>query len=239
MAGAHRRELEARDAVIARQAGTIAGQADRIAQLERRLGRDSSSSSKPPSSDSPYTKKSKDRSLREKTGRQPGKQPGAPGRTLGLADDPDETIECAPAGCGRCGDLREPAGRTERRAVMGHHPAAPAVHHRVPQDHQGVPVLSGGQRRAGPGGCDQPGGVRAGVPGAGGEPGLRASRAGAAAALLLRQMAGIKVSTRVDGRDPRPRRRRAGAVHGARPGAAAHRPGAERRRDPRPGPRRA
>ena len=75
MAGAHRRELEARDTVIAGQAETIAGQADRIAQLERRLGRDSSSSSKPPSSDSPYTKKSTDRSLREKTGGNPASSP--------------------------------------------------------------------------------------------------------------------------------------------------------------------
>jgi transposase len=109
MAGAHRRELEARDVVIA-------GQADRIAELERRLGRDSSSSSRPPSSDSPFTKGS-DRSLRAKTGRRPGKQPGAPGRTLGLSDNPDEVIECAPAECGRCGrDLAgEPAVRTERR----------------------------------------------------------------------------------------------------------------------------
>jgi len=116
MAGAHRRELEARDAVIAGQAETIAGQADRIAQLERRLGRDSSNSSRPPSSDSPFTK-GRNRSLREKTGRRPGKQPGAPGKTLGLAGDPDEIIECAPAECGRCGrDLSgEPAVRTERR----------------------------------------------------------------------------------------------------------------------------
>jgi transposase len=116
MAGAHRRELEARDVVIAGQAKTIAGQADRIAQLERRLGRDSSSSSKPPSSDSPFTK-GRNRSLREKTGRRPGKQPGAPGRTLGLSDDPDETIECTPAECGRCGrDLTgEPATGMQRR----------------------------------------------------------------------------------------------------------------------------
>ena len=66
---------------------------------------------------SPYAKKSTDRSLREKTGRKPGRQPGAPGRTSGLSDDPDETIECAPAECGRCGrDLTgEPAARTERR----------------------------------------------------------------------------------------------------------------------------
>ena len=63
---------------------------------------------------SPYAKKSTDRSLREKTGRKPGRQPGAPGRTSGLSDDPDETIECAPAECGRCGrDLTgEPAART-------------------------------------------------------------------------------------------------------------------------------
>src|ERR1022692_3594739 len=103
MAGAHRRELEARDVVIAGQAEVIAGQADRIAKLERRLGRDSSSSSRPPSSDSPFTK-GRDRSLRAKTGRRPGKQPGAPGRTLGLSGDPDEIIECAPAGCGRALD---------------------------------------------------------------------------------------------------------------------------------------
>jgi transposase len=117
MAGAHRCELEARDVVIAGQAEVIAGQADRIAQLERRLGRDSSSSSRPPSSDSPFTKGSRDRSLREKTGRWPGKQPGAPGRTLGLSGDPDEVIECAPAECGRCGRglAGEPAVRTERR----------------------------------------------------------------------------------------------------------------------------
>jgi transposase len=77
--GELRRELAARDAVIA-------AQADRIAQLERQVKRDSSSSSRPPSSDSPYKKKSRDRSLREKTGRRPGKQPGAPGATLGLSD---------------------------------------------------------------------------------------------------------------------------------------------------------
>ena len=126
MAGAHRRELAARDAVIAGQAETIAGQADRIAQLERRLGRDSSNSSKPPSPDSPFTR-GRDRSLRAKTGRRPGKQPGAPGRTLGLSDDPDEVIECAPAECGRCGrDLAgEPAVRTERRQVWDITPPPP------------------------------------------------------------------------------------------------------------------
>lgn len=120
IAEAHRGELAARDAVITRQA-------DRIADLERRLGRDSSSSSKPPSSDSPYKKRSRDRSLREKTGRRPGKQPGAPGATLGLCDHPDVVVECAAAECGRCGaDLTgQPAARTERRQVWDIRPAPP------------------------------------------------------------------------------------------------------------------
>jgi transposase len=118
--GELRRELVARDAVITRQA-------DRIAQLERQVKRDSSSSSKPPSSDSPYRKKSRDRSLREKTGRRPGKQPGAPGATLGLSDHPDEVIECAPAECGRCGAglAGQPAVRVERRQVWDISPPPP------------------------------------------------------------------------------------------------------------------
>jgi transposase len=196
MAGAHRRELEARDAVIAGQAETIAGQADRIAQLERRLGRDSSSSSKPPSSDSPYAKKSKDRSLREKTGQRPGKQPGAPGRTLGLSDNPDEIIECAPAECGRCGrDLAgEPAVRTERRQVWDITPAPPpriTEYRKITKVCPCCQAASAGQVPA-----EVTSRVAYG-------PETRAHAANLAcghyvpvlrAALLLRQMAGIKVS---------------------------------------------
>lgn len=119
MAEAHRVELATRDTLIAAQADRIAAQADRIAELERQAKRDSANSSKPPSSDSPYQKKGRDRSLREKTGRRPGKQPGAPGATLGLSDHPDEIIECAAAACGRCGaDLGgQPAARVRRQQV--------------------------------------------------------------------------------------------------------------------------
>ncbi|MGH9068551.1 MAG: IS66 family transposase [Acidimicrobiales bacterium] len=118
--GELRGELAARDAVIA-------AQADRIARLEHLAGRDSSSSSKPPSSDSPYKKKSRDRSLRERTGRRPGKQPGVPGATLGLSDHPDEVIECVPAECGRCGAglAGQPAVRVERRQVWDISPPPP------------------------------------------------------------------------------------------------------------------
>jgi transposase len=76
---------------------------ERVEELERRAGRDSSASSRPPSSDSPYKKKPRDRSLRERGKRRPGKQPGEPGTTLMLAGDPDERLEFGPACCRGCG----------------------------------------------------------------------------------------------------------------------------------------
>jgi transposase len=67
--------IEARDAqVAARDAQFEAAQAQlaaRVEHLGRRLGKDSGTSSKPPSSDSPYKKKSRDRSLRGRSGRSP------------------------------------------------------------------------------------------------------------------------------------------------------------------------
>jgi transposase len=75
----------------------------RVEELERLARRDSSTSSRPPSSDSPYRKKPRDRSLRERGKRRPGKQPGDPGTTMRLADDPDERLEFSPARCGGCG----------------------------------------------------------------------------------------------------------------------------------------
>src|SRR6266545_3315533 len=98
--------LAARDARIAALGSQVVVLGDQVAQLERRVGRDSSNSSKPPSSDSPYTKKprkARDRSLRGRSGRKPGKQPGAPGATLAQVPDPDHTIVCAPATCRGCG----------------------------------------------------------------------------------------------------------------------------------------
>jgi len=54
----------------------------RVEELERQARKDSSTSSRPPSSDSPYRKKDSDRSLRERGKRRPGKQPGGPGMTM-------------------------------------------------------------------------------------------------------------------------------------------------------------
>ena len=85
----------------------LTGQAQRLQarmeELERQVRGDSSNSSRPPSSDSPYQKKPRDRSLRERGKRRPGKQPGEPGTTMELVDDPDERVGYAPACCRGCG----------------------------------------------------------------------------------------------------------------------------------------
>jgi transposase len=108
----------------------------RVEDLERQARRDSSTSSRPPSSDSPYKKKPRDRSLRERGKRQPGKQPGRPGTTMRLVDDPDERLECPSAKCRGCGAGldREPVAAQRRHQVTDIGPApAPEVTEYVAQ----------------------------------------------------------------------------------------------------------
>jgi len=73
-----------------------------VAELTARLGQNSQNSSRPPSSDSPFTKPAP-KSLRGKTGRKPGGQAGHEGRTLRQVDSPDEVIRHEPRACGSCG----------------------------------------------------------------------------------------------------------------------------------------
>jgi hypothetical protein len=90
-------ELEAllaeRDAVIVEQAARIAELEAVVGELRARLGQNSRNPSNPPSSDG-YAKlpvsKSKKRSLRRRSGRKPGGQPGADGHHLERREDPDE-----------------------------------------------------------------------------------------------------------------------------------------------------
>jgi transposase len=111
--------------------------AARVEVLERRAGKDSSTSSKPPSSDSPSKKKEpRDRSLRERGKRRPGKQPGEPGTTMKLVDDPDHRFWHPPAGCRECGtDLsRQEVFAQRRHQVTDVKPApAPEVTEHVAQ----------------------------------------------------------------------------------------------------------
>jgi transposase len=75
-----------------------------VAALQAQLGRDSSNSGKPPSWDSPFTKKpAAKRSMRTRSGKPQGKQPGASSATLRLVDDPDDTITYTPPMCAGCG----------------------------------------------------------------------------------------------------------------------------------------
>ena len=105
-----REVIEAKDAQLAAAGAALdaaearfAALSERVAELERRLGKDSSTSSRPPSSDSPDKKKPRDRSLRQRSGRRPGKQPGAESSTLRQVSDPAERVVCAPPRCGGCG----------------------------------------------------------------------------------------------------------------------------------------
>jgi len=190
--------LAARDAQIAVLAGQVAALTARVEELERRLGRDSSNSSRPPSSDSPYAKKKpRDRSLRERGKRRPGKQPGDPGSTMCLTDDPDERIECPPPACCGCGaDLAsEPVTAQRRHQVTDIVPApAPRITEYVAQAKQcaGCGAVSAGELPAhvrarasyGPETCAQAANLVAGHH----IPIWRAT-------LLLCQLAGIAVST--------------------------------------------
>lgn len=90
-----------------------------VADLKRQLGQNSRNSSKPPSSDSPFVKPAP-KSLRPKSGRKPGGQPGHPGSTLALVDDPNERLRHEPGACTGCGaDLVEaPEVGVERRQVF-------------------------------------------------------------------------------------------------------------------------
>src|SRR5260370_28494369 len=92
--------LEARVAELEREnAGLRAENAD----LKRRLGLDSSTSSKPPSSDG---LRKKSASLREPSGKTSGGQAGHKGDTLRRVADPDRTVLHEARACRPCGARR-------------------------------------------------------------------------------------------------------------------------------------
>jgi transposase len=129
-------ELAAR---LAEACRLIAQLTARVEQLERQVRKDSSTSSRPPSSGSPYRKGPRDRSLRERGKRRPGKQPGEPGTTMKLVDDPGERLEYPPAECRGCGAglAGEPVAAQRRHQVTDIEPApAPKVTEHVAQAKQ-------------------------------------------------------------------------------------------------------
>ncbi len=113
--------------VIEKLTARIATQDQRIAELERQLGRNSRNSSQPPSADGPAVSPS--RAERRRSGRRPGKQPGAGGSALFQTSAPNEIVDHLPAACGGCGnDLTDAsAAGLVRRQVHDIPTIAPVV----------------------------------------------------------------------------------------------------------------
>ena len=105
--------------MVVRQAERIDQLEAEVAELKRQLGQNSRNSSKPPSSDSPFTKPAP-KSLRRKSGRKPGGQRGHPGSTLALVEDPNERKRHEPGACSGCGAglADAPEVGVERRQVF-------------------------------------------------------------------------------------------------------------------------
>jgi transposase len=101
-ANARLRELlAAKDAQIEALTGQLEELRAQVADLAAQVGRNSENSSRPPSSDG--LGKPAPKSLRNKTGRKPGRPKGQPGVTMELTDHPDHVIRHEPPGCRKCG----------------------------------------------------------------------------------------------------------------------------------------
>jgi transposase len=83
----------------------------RVAELERRLGLNSSNSSKPPSSDGLKKSPRRIHSLRQKSNKASGGQPNHPGKTLTAVANPDHIVDHFPPSCDNCAEpLPQSAG---------------------------------------------------------------------------------------------------------------------------------
>lgn len=109
--------LTAQNAALTRQ----------VQEVAARLGQHSQNSHRPPSSDGPQVVVP--RSQRQRSGKQPGGQPGHPGHTLEMRASPTLVIAYHPVQCGQCGaTLRDVVPtKVEKRQVVDLPPLALAV----------------------------------------------------------------------------------------------------------------
>lgn len=122
--------LAAQSELIASQNATIVSQGEAISRLETLLGlkgvgKTSSNSHIPPSSDLAR----KNQSLRPKSDRPAGGQPGHKGITLKMSDTPDSTVDLHPSFCNCCGLSLSglPAVPVGRRQLIDIPPISPVV----------------------------------------------------------------------------------------------------------------
>lgn len=96
-------QLSAAQLVIEQQTSEIAELRARLADLERRLGRNPRNSSMPPSAEGLSKPPVPNRVARRAAKRKPGKQPGSEGKHLMQVEDPDEVFSHVPSSCTNCG----------------------------------------------------------------------------------------------------------------------------------------
>ena len=121
--------IDEQRAIIEKQRKEIAALTTRAAELERRLGLNSSNSSKPPSSDG-LARPARTSSLREKTGKKSGGQKGHKGETLAQAGEPDRVVNHYPEKCSNCGrvpDMTASTGYRKRQVFDVPEPQPPSV----------------------------------------------------------------------------------------------------------------
>ena len=108
------RQVVERERQIAEQQGQIADAEKQITELERQLAmrkRNSTTSSKPPSSDGMAGKQRNRCSQREKSKRKPGGQPGHTGHERPRVENPDRIEEVLPQQCQHCAAVLPQAGQ--------------------------------------------------------------------------------------------------------------------------------
>ncbi len=128
------RRLAAQDEKIAEQQRVIEGQQEEIADLRNRLKRDSRNSSRPPSSDAPWSKRRRRR--KPPSDKKQGGQLGHEGRTRRLVDEDevDDVEDHRPSECSSCGGKElEPLARRPHRHQVWEIPRVlvPVTEHRL------------------------------------------------------------------------------------------------------------
>ena len=110
-------QLKAQIAALEEQNAVLAAGNERltvrVAELERRLDRNSGNSSLPPSSDR-FERPAKP--ARPASGKRRGRQPGAPGSSLKLVENPNQIVNHRPQACGGC--ARRLSGRAPSRGFV-------------------------------------------------------------------------------------------------------------------------
>src|SRR5260221_2901474 len=109
--------LEGQSEQLRLQAAQIEELKQQVRDLKQKLDQNSSNSSRPPSSDSPWHK----RLSKLRTGRKPGGQPGHPGHSRAAfpPERVDKVVDHIPAKCSACGkDLPQDAARNSKPAVQ-------------------------------------------------------------------------------------------------------------------------